>query len=181
MTHEIKELAAAYALGVLERDDARRFADHLEFKCSECARELSSFEETLADLSLAVEAVEPPASLKGELKMRVSGSRFYSVFRNEGEWHEVMCGVRVKQLHLDLSSGISTSLVRMMPGTSLPRHGHATGEQVLVLEGDCNINEQKLGPGDFHYAEAGSVHDSTYTVTGTMFLLIASQDYQFTD
>jgi quercetin dioxygenase-like cupin family protein len=72
----------------------------------------------------------------------------------------------------------TTSLVRMLPGTRLPMHRHKGVEQFFVLEGDCHVHDEVLGPGDYHRAEAGSIHESTYTESGTLFLLIAPPDYE---
>jgi anti-sigma factor ChrR (cupin superfamily) len=66
----------------------------------------------------------------------------------------------------------------MLPGTSLSVHKHIGIEQFFILEGDCNVAGQNLGPGDYHRAEKGSIHESTYTVNGTLFLLIAPQRYE---
>ena len=76
---------------------------------------------------------------------------------------------------------IATSLVRMLPGTALPVHQHIGVEQFFVIEGDCHVAGQKLTPGDYHRAEAGSIHESTYTVDGTLFLLIAPERYEVLD
>jgi anti-sigma factor ChrR (cupin superfamily) len=89
--------------------------------------------------------------------------------------------VLLKNLHVDRATGIATSLVRMLPGASLPCHQHIGVEQVFVIEGDCSIAGQKLMPGDYHRAEAGSIHQSTYTVDGTLFLLIAPERYEVLD
>jgi anti-sigma factor ChrR (cupin superfamily) len=108
-------------------------------------------------------------------------NQFGSIFASEGEWQEVQEGVLLKKLYSDRLTGIATSLVRMLPGTSLPVHRHVGVEQFLVIEGDCNVAGQKLGPGDYHRAEAGSIHDTTYTVDGTLFLLIAPERYEVLD
>jgi anti-sigma factor ChrR (cupin superfamily) len=79
---------------------------------------------------------------------------------------------------MDNSSGLATSLVRMRAGTSLPRHRHRGVEQFFVIEGDCRVHGEKLGPGDYHRAETGSVHESTYTLDGTLFLLVAPDSYE---
>jgi anti-sigma factor ChrR (cupin superfamily) len=69
----------------------------------------------------------------------------------------------------------------MLPGTSLPAHRHIGAEQLYILEGDCQVHGEVLGPGDFHLAESDTVHESTSTVNGTMFLLIGPQAYEILD
>ena len=90
-------------------------------------------------------------------------------------------GVLLKKLYVDQASGIATSLVRMQPGTALPVHQHLGVEQFLVIEGDCNVAGKTLGPGDYHRAASGSIHETTYTVEGTLFLLVAPERYEVLD
>jgi len=71
-----------------------------------------------------------------------------------------------------------TSLVRMAPGTGLPRHQHLGVEQFLIIEGDCIVHGERLGPGDYHRALSGSVHETTTTENGTTFLLVAPKEYR---
>ena len=104
-----------------------------------------------------------------------------SILASEGRWLEMREGVLLKKLHVDQATGIATSLVRMLPGTALPVHQHIGVEQFFVIEGDCNVAGQRLTSGDYHRAEAGSIHESTYTVDGTFFLLIAPERYEVLD
>ena len=104
-----------------------------------------------------------------------------SIKKEELEWEEVTRGIFIKQLSVDETSGIATSLVKMLPGKRLARHKHHGAEQLFILEGDCYIHDEKLGPGDYHIARDSSIHDSTYTVGGTTFLLIAPVTYEFLD
>jgi len=184
--HQMTELAAGYALGALTQHETRAFEEHLAEGCEICGDEVESFELTTSALGFAASEAEPPENLRAELLMRLNGVErlaprsqdFISIRALEGEWHEVQAGVMLKQLYVDHASGIATSLVKMLPGASLPPHQHTRPEQVYVLEGDCHIRGQRLGPGDYHRAETGSIHESTYTVDGTMFLLVAPERYE---
>jgi anti-sigma factor ChrR (cupin superfamily) len=186
--HDMTDLAAAYALGALTQHEARAFEEHLSEGCGRCRAELESFERTVSALGLAAPLAEPSQTVRAELLERVNhignatstrGSRdFISTLASEGEWKEVGAGVMLKHLYVDRATGIATSLVRMLPGASLPPHRHAGPEQFFVIEGDCNVRGQRLGPGDYHRAEAGSIHESTYTVDGTLFLLVAPEHYE---
>ena len=186
VAHQMTELAAAYALGVLTQHEMRAFEEHLAEGCQICGAEVESFELTTNALGFAACEAEPPESLRADLLMRLNGVErlaprsqgFVSIRASEGQWHEVQAGVMLKQLYVDHENGIATSLVKMLPGTSLPPHSHAGPEQFYVLEGDCHVRGQRLGPGDYHRAEAGSIHESTYTVDGTMFLLVAPESYE---
>jgi len=120
----------------------------------------------------------PPApALTGTQASLPHGSLVTLRLKDDG-WREVLEGVFVRRLYLDEKSGVATSLVKMLPGARLPKHRHLGIEQLLVLEGDCHIHGQVLGPGDYHHAPAGSIHEVTYTLNGTMFLLIAPEKYE---
>jgi quercetin dioxygenase-like cupin family protein len=186
VAHQMTEFAAGYALGALTQHETRAFEEHLAEGCETCGGEVESFEVTTSALGLAASEAEPPESLRPELLMRLNSMEraaprsqdFISIRASEGQWHEVQAGIMLKQLYVDHANGIATSLVKMLPGTSLPPHAHAGPEQFYVLEGDCHVQGQRLGPGDYHRAEAGSIHESTSTVDGTLFLLVAPERYQ---
>jgi len=191
--HEMTDLAVLYALRALSHREARSFEEHLSKGCKICSAEIESFEITLENMGCGVSEESPPARVRAallasvgqkastdEMKLEKPGP-FISVPSSEGTWREVIPGVQVKSLFLDPNSGIATSLVRMLPGTSLPVHKHIGVEQVFVLEGDCNVDGQNLGPGDYHRADKDSIHESTHTVNGTMFLLIAPERYEVLD
>jgi anti-sigma factor ChrR (cupin superfamily) len=190
-THDMTDLAVMYALGALSAIEARSFEEHLESGCNICQDELQSFELTVQNVGLSAAEESPPprvrtallAAVRGQpeepegMRVKTSGP-FLSIRSSEGTWQEVVDGVLLKSLFVDPDSGLATSLVRMLPGTSLSVHKHIDIEQFFILEGDCNVAGQNLGPGDYHRAEKGSIHESTYTVNGTLFLLIAPQRYE---
>lgn len=195
-THEMTDVAALYALGALSQHEARSFEQHLDEGCAECRAELESFAKTVRALAFSAPDEQPPARVRAELLARMgkSGSgqpeaamktsdakQFVSVLASDGEWRELQNGVLLKRLYVDKTTGIATSLVRMQPGTALPIHKHLGVEQFFVIEGDCNVAGQKLGAGDYHRAEAGTTHETTYTVDGTLFLLIAPERYEVLD
>lgn len=191
--HQMTELAAPHALGALSQHEARAFSEHLAEGCVACEAEFESFERTVDGLALGSFEVEPPDEVRVRLVARineldsdatgvadskVASEQFVSIHAAQGEWQEVQAGVMLKTLYIDQANGIATSLVRMMAGTALPAHHHLGVEQFYVIEGDCNVDGRRLGPGDYHRAAAGSIHDMTCTVDGTMFLLIAPEHYE---
>jgi anti-sigma factor ChrR (cupin superfamily) len=194
---EMIELAASYSLGALSQQEARTFEDHLGEGCEACRAELVSFETTLTTMAIADEAQAPPVNVRDELLARVRAEApakavsseepvsnapdFISIHASEGKWWRVQKGIYVKQLSVDEKSGLVTSLVKMRPGTSLPVHRHDGVEQFYIIEGDCVVRGEVLGPGDYHRAAAGSIHESTYTVNGTMFLLVAPEHLHVLD
>jgi anti-sigma factor ChrR (cupin superfamily) len=191
--HDMTDLAVLYALGALAQEEARSFEEHLASGCDTCRTELESFELTVQNVGLSAAEEPPPARVRSALlasvggqtehagEMKLETGSFLSVLSSEGTWRELIAGVLVKSLFVDPDSGVATSLVRMLPGTSLPAHKHLGVEQFFILEGDCNVAGQKLGPGDYHRAEKGSIHETTCTVNGTLFLLIAPERYEQLD
>ena len=187
LAHEMTDLVPLYALGVLSQHEARAFEDHLANGCEICASELPAFEQTVGALGLGEPEANPSAAVREKLVARVGrqqkqpverSTQFLSILATDGEWQELIPGVTMKQLYVDQTTGLATSLVRMLPGTALPPHAHAGVEQLFIIEGDCRVRGEHLGPGDYHRAEAGSIHETTYTVDGTVFLLVAPEEYQ---
>lgn len=193
--HDMTDIAVFYSLGALSQQEARSFEEHLDDGCDACRAELESFEFTVRELAFSAPEEQPPDRLRAALLTRVSDSAphqpgeptqtdagpFVSILASEGRWQELREGVLLKKLHVDAATGIATSLVRMLPGTALPVHQHLGVEQFFVLEGDCSVAGQQLTSGDYHRAEAGSIHETTFTVEGTLFLLIAPERYEVLD
>lgn len=195
-THEMTDVAALYALGALSQHEARSFEQHLEEGCAECIAELESFTKTVRALAFSASDEQPPDRVRAELLTRMSkhadgqpeaavktgdANVLVSVLASDGEWQQLQNGVSFKRLYVDKTTGIATSLVRMQPGAALPIHRHLGVEQVFVIQGDCNIAGHQLGPGDYHRAEAGTTHETTCTVDGTLFLLIAPERFEVLD
>ena len=194
---EFTETAALYALGMLDENEARVFEDHLVEGCEFCSRELTAYEAVVSDLGFSAEMESPSDEARERLSTRIASeaprakkapesalssfSKMMSIRTGELAWHEVNAGIFIKRLSVDEESGLATSLVKMGPGKRLARHRHNGPEQLFILEGDCYIQDVRLGPGDYHKAEEGSIHDSTYTIGGTTFLLIAPVTYEFLD
>ena len=190
---DLIENAALYALGALNQDEAHSFEEHLGEGCDVCRAEVEAFGGVVAALSFGVAEESPSEEVKKKLQLRLDedqrgrkdrrtssivSSQFLSVRSDEGEWQEIQAGVLIKQLFIDNKTGIATSLVRMSPGTSLPRHRHNDIEQFYIMEGDCHVQGEILGPGDYHCAGPGSIHATTYTIGGTLFLLVAPEKYE---
>jgi quercetin dioxygenase-like cupin family protein len=197
----MQEMAALYALGALTQHEAHAVEDRLAEGHDGMAEEVAAFELVAADLALAVSEQTPPPELRQNLLARIAQqpsspareireeihlpiatsrqlSEIFSLHADDGDWHAIGPGMLTKTLFVDQSRATVTSLVRMLPGTALPPHRHLGDEQIYVLEGDCYVQGARLGPGDFHHAAPGTVHESTYTVDGTTFLLIAPADYE---
>lgn len=189
-------MAALYSLRALTQHEARALENRLP-EDNGMAEELAAFEAVTSALAFAVPEISPSPSLRQTLLARIAAepqteakqefqipvvpkefSSMFSLRAAEGDWLEIGTGMLAKTLFVDEARGTVTSLVRMMPGTSLPPHRHRGDEQFYILEGDCIVQGTRLGAGDFHHAPPGSIHESTSTVEGTTFLLIAPADYE---
>ena len=53
-------------------------------------------------------------------------------------------------------------------------HFHNTTEEMFVIEGSCYIAGRLLKAGDYHRAEAGSVHLDSHTDEGALMLVTSS-------
>lgn len=195
---QTQEMAALYALGALTQHEVRAFETLLAEDNSNLAEELAAFETVTTHLAFAAPERAPSSSAREQLLAGIAQtpqqsseqeihfpfasseqlSEVFSLHADEGEWQEIGPGLTAKTLFVDHLRGTITSLMKMAPGGALPPHRHLGNEQFYILEGDCSVQGAQLGPGDFHRAAAGTVHESTSTVGGTTFLLIAPADYE---
>lgn len=143
---------------------------------------LDYFNEIVEDLAYSTELLEEPAGLEerffaqieehGEDSNKDSG--FLYVREGEGEWVEVIDGVRIKSLYEDSDRKYSTVLVRMDPGATFPDHIHAEAEECYIIEGDIHMGGHVFGRGDYIRADAHSVHQAISTENGCFLLIQAS-------
>jgi anti-sigma-K factor RskA len=70
----IHELSAAYALDALDRDDQRRFEEHLA-QCAGCRDDVASFQEAASALAYDVDVAAPPDALRERIleRARIEG------------------------------------------------------------------------------------------------------------
>jgi putative transcriptional regulator len=67
-------------------------------------------------------------------------------------------------------------LVRAEKGVTYPSHRHVEDEEMFMLAGELRFGEKVYRAGDYIRSERGSVHSSSETLTGCMFLIRASLD-----
>jgi DNA-binding NarL/FixJ family response regulator/quercetin dioxygenase-like cupin family protein len=93
------------------------------------------------------------------------------------EWRATgMPGCQRRILFVDEQQKSLTSVVQMRAGTHFPAHRHAGPEEVFILSGDLVVEGQTLKPGDYCRAETSTVHAESYTKSGCVFVLKASQE-----
>jgi hypothetical protein len=184
-----EERAAGYALDIL--DDWDEFEQ--ELADSEILQaELADFQSSVSDLAYAVPMVPLPAGLKGKLFDRLdlvdsrptdllelmdrSIADLQQVARDLPHWQPFPQpqGSEYVVWHTDLDRAQKAFFLRVpIPGT-LPRHWHATGESILVLEGNfIDDDGTEYGVGDRFYAAADTSHEPI-TSMGCLILSVTS-------
>ena len=179
------ELVSLYALGVLDSEDALRFEEHLRGGCENCEAELRSFGDLTADLA-SLTASEPPARLRERLLAqvrrapRVPGTLLEQsgllISRSaEIAWQSMAAGIQIKPLYMDTARKYNTCLVQMEPGAHYPSHRHRDIEELFMLSGELHVEGQVMRAGDYCRADSETIHGETFTNSGALFLLMASQ------
>jgi DNA-binding NarL/FixJ family response regulator len=118
------------------------------------------------------------ATTVGRLAAQILLDRFglFISRTEEMEWQAGgASGCQRKLLFVDERQQSATSLVRMQAGTHFPAHRHGGPEEVFMLGGDLVVEGQTMKPGDYCRAETDSIHRESYTESGCLFLLRASQ------
>jgi anti-sigma factor ChrR (cupin superfamily) len=166
--HDDGELVALYALGALDAETTRAFEAHLAEGCTRCRTELESHAMVAKNLTLAPQPITPPPSVRARVLATIAGREGYQFLReDEGRWYEFTPGVFRKDLGPDAGF-----LLRMTPGSHIPRHQHAAVEHCWVLRGEVQVVGRDLTVGDYHRAAPGSVHAGIQTKTGCLLLII---------
>ena len=121
----------------------------------------------------------PRASLRERLARRIAdeaGTQAVAPASQwiEPEWEEVAPGIFCKLLANDVERHRVSMLVRLLPNVEYPAHTHAGFEELHLLEGELWIDDRKLHPGDYNYAEAPSGDKRVWSETGCTCVLITS-------
>jgi hypothetical protein len=152
---------------------------------------LTAEPQRLAILAALAEAAAPtmPSGIRKRFQTRLKNEHVLAgdgiLLRESGvliarteamEWQPgPFSGIWVKLLFFDQQQQRTTSLVRLEPGTSYPRHRHNGSEEIFLLDGDFAVEGLILVSGDYCNAQAASTHGESYTKTGCMFILSACQ------
>jgi len=181
---ELHELASLYVLGALESEEKRAFEEHLN-GCAACAAEVKSLTDVTTSLGDSVSA-EPPADLRSRLLAKArSAPRVPGVLMEQSgllisrsdeiAWQAMAPGIQFKPLYVDSQRKYNTCLVRMDAGAHYPSHRHCEIEELFMLSGDLHVEGQIMRAGDYCRADSGTIHGETFTDTGALFMLMASQ------
>lgn len=197
---EILDQAALYALGALEGEERQAFEKRVA-EGGEVFRAVEDFQEVAELLSTVAKPIKPRADLRGKLLERAKSEAALSTskkattsqpskalspgltFISAGSdgWREVSPGIKLKPLFFDQAQGRMTALARMDAGCNHPIHRHDKPEELYVLEGTCYCGGRVLYPGDYHRAEADTIHEETSTIDGCLMLVIFSPTNEMLD
>ena len=171
--HALSDTPAPAGAGGRNESEGRlsQEVDPLATRLQSCWRTASNFLRTLVIRSMTSERVRYWKA-KIALQQPMKGLTF--IRASEGTWRGIAPGVMAKLLSFDRTSGRTTTLLRFAPGTSYAPHRHTAVEELYVLEGGCSIAGREMTVGDYHRAEAGTVHHDTSTDDGCLLLVISS-------
>ena len=183
---DLHGLAVLHALGSLEDRDKVAFEEHLRQGCDACASDVRSFEEIANLIGESVPAVAPQG-LRNRLLSKIgNGPRVPGIILEQNgilidrsaelAWQPIASGVFLKPLFEDKARKYDTSLVRMEAGAHIPSHHHAAIEEVFLLAGDLQVENQVMRAGDYCRADFGTIHGETFTDDGCLFLLMTSPE-----
>ncbi|MBN9693014.1 MAG: cupin domain-containing protein [Verrucomicrobia bacterium] len=195
----LQELAAAYALGALERPEAVRL-EALAASDPDIRGEVDAFLAVARHLVGRVIPVAPPAELRSAILARIrstpqlgrapaaeaklesapspevkapdlSGFRF--VRPDEAEWVTGLApGLRTQTLATNVRSNYAMVYLELAPGATYPQHSHSGNEELFVVSGDLVSEGQTLKAGDFFHSESGTVHHDLYSPSGCRAILV---------
>ena len=171
--HALSETPAPAGDGGRNESEGRlsQEVDPLATRPQSCWRTASNFLRTLVIRSMTSERVRYWKA-KIALQQPMKGLTF--IRASEGTWRGIAPGVMAKLLSFDRTSGRTTTLLRFAPGTHYAPHRHTAVEELYVLEGGCSIAGREMTVGDYHRAEAGTVHHDTSTDDGCLLLVVSS-------
>jgi anti-sigma factor ChrR (cupin superfamily) len=183
---DAQSLAALDALGLLDQAERLQLEQAL-VSSPELREDIHALYEVAAALPRTLPMERPSSSVRDRIVAHASSrtsqpaaiaAAMHFIERDEGWQPHPIAGLTVKVLSVDDRTGVATLLIKAAPGTTYPAHHHSGPEGCYVIEGEVLVAGRRIGPGDFHLAEAGSDHDPLYTETGaTVLLVCAAADY----
>jgi quercetin dioxygenase-like cupin family protein len=168
--------AEVFAVSALEGEQLSQFEVHLAEGCALCEEKIRETAEVLVHLSKSLDKLSPPSAVKTHIFAEIEKDKpgYLFVHAQEGEWREIAPGIAAKVLAMDDTCKRVTALMRMQKGARYTDHRHALTEEMFVIEGSCYIAGRLLKAGDYHRAEAGSIHLDSHTDEGALMLVISS-------
>jgi quercetin dioxygenase-like cupin family protein len=182
ISEQQNEMALRFVMGELNTHEQQAFTAEV-LSNVELQKLVHSLQLGLEGVARAVPQVSPPSALKGKILKKIQGSAqpelaaaTFGLRFLEGSdtgWKALpIPGAFLKLLSLQPDRGYAVLLGKLLPGTRYPAHTNVGPEDFYILTGDLHVDGRRLGPGDFHHAEAGSVHGENYSVEGCTLLAV---------
>ena len=191
------DTAALYALDALEAGEREQFEQAL-LDSGELNQAVHELEETAAALAYGSPPVPMAANLKDRLFQRIaaesSGAKSdllqlldlpiaeLTQKSTELSWSRLpgKSGVEVATWQTDEATREAAFFARKVGGGLFPNHYHASGETVLVLDGDFVVDGQVYHPGE-RVSAPGKTSHQPESVTGCLLLCVSSMDDDILD
>jgi quercetin dioxygenase-like cupin family protein len=174
------DLVIGYALQILPATDVSLAEENLS-TCADCQQELETLRPIVESfVGWPTDLLRPLASLWDRLAERIAAETGdepilpTSPESTLPEWKEVAPGISCMLLATDTETDRVSMLVRLAPGVAYPPHRHAGVEELYLLDGELQIDDKQLHPGDYSRAEAGSQDRIVRSETGCTCLLMTS-------
>jgi anti-sigma factor ChrR (cupin superfamily) len=195
ITEAQQEQATRFALGELSGTEHDAFSSELRQNI-ELREFVHSLQRTLDQVALSASLISPPQSLKNKIMDRLraqsapeTGSApqqgqaapippgFKFLDASDTGWKPLpIPGAFIKLLSFQADRGYAVLMGKLDPGVRYPAHVNAGPEDFYILTGDLHIGDRALGPGDFHHADAGSMHGENVSVAGCTLLAVLTTD-----
>ncbi len=113
--------------------------------------------------------------MKSRLMTRVRdlerGAVTSTVRADQGEWEKFSPRIKMKVLRRETDGSSMSYLLKLEPGALLVPHKHAMDEECVVLEGEVMIGDELVGPGSYHLAPRGMVHQPIRSEHGAILFV----------
>lgn len=190
----LSELASLYALAVADNaaggNEGQAHSRLSESEAKAFQTECAELKAVASALAYAVPLQPVATNLKARLLERIAAESAAAVedFQPDSvaalieqtthlKWRALPLtpGIEVATLHIDKTTRRVDCFIRSGGPVNFPQHRHAGEEEIVVLQGQVEINGQTYGVGDRIHSLAGTVHQPI-THTGCTLFLRASLD-----
>lgn len=188
---DFENKAAAYALGSMNLHEVRVFEDLISAFDESEMKDLNELERTVFALAFVTEPTAPSSSVKEKLFAQINKETsgkpqsdlskilpMVTVRADEGDWIKFEKGVQIKPLFSDTNNKTVTTLMRMRPGSTIPRHKHIGIEQCYVISGDMVVGDTQYNAGDFFCAMPDTIHEPVTSTNGGLILIVSPDHYE---
>jgi quercetin dioxygenase-like cupin family protein len=171
MSEDHEQLAAEFALGVLNEDEIIAAAKLYESN-EGFALATDQWVSRLAPLADGTSEIHPPAALWDRIDAEIEdGSGGDTIRPDKMSFLPFAPGVDVKVLVHDPKAGRRVALYRMQPGAMIGAHTHIGAEECFVLEGMIQIGPSTIRAGELHFATKDRPHANVFAPQGALLLI----------